>query len=169
MCTFRRAHWVTFPRECIYNGYYIELAEKRARVQRDSRLKAIARQRRWTRFFVGRFPLSLYPSLFLLPFPPSALAYLPLSPNVLLRDTQHGILPMYYAMWRLCTCLPAPRRNDPSVDFDSCLSSDSSIHRSVYTVCFINFSRDARCDLHDDLWYTGILYLLVPQKYWFFF
>lgn len=54
---------------------------------------------------------------------------------------------------------PPPRRNDPSVD--SCLAGDSSIHRSMYTVCFINFSRysrDARCDLHD-ICCTEILYL----------
>lgn len=30
-----RSHWVTFSPECIYNGYYIEPAEKRPRLQRE--------------------------------------------------------------------------------------------------------------------------------------
>jgi len=132
--TFRCAHWVTFPRECIYNGYYIELAEKRARVQRDSRLKAIARQCRWTRFFADAlspglsFSLSLSLSLSLL-LSISLSCICPSFTNscIVPRYTAWEILPIYRAMRRLCTYLLVPsRRNDPPVDFDSCL-----IHRSI--------------------------------------
>lgn len=95
MCTFRCAHWVTFPRECIYNGYYIELAEKRARVRRDSRLKAIARQCRWTRFFAGR-SLALPLAFFLSPSSPPAFA-----PPFLFRQTHS--CEIYSVEYCLCT------------------------------------------------------------------